>query len=409
MPSGKAIGYGALEAEWQTDMLLSRPFIAERVYRSPKTLDKTEKEVVDLVVIHGDCSILISQKAQDDPERRSPEKNELWVRKRTKECLTQLSGAIRNQSRPMWCEHWRRGRVDFAAGLPPVCHGVVLVETFTSVDLNSDALELPLNYSGVPITYMAVNDFLNLAFQLRTVPELLEYLNSRRTIPLAYLRVIGDEKPLFEFYLLEGNTLTGCLGHDDAKRMITARGSELRELLMVRAEEDFYINAIEYVSDALSTRDPDFATGLSSDILSAFDDPAARSRYLVLQEIIANLTRAKRAHVGRALARASTKVDGNPQALIFNAVHFTPEDWVFVLCASRGLERSDLLPRIQRLMVGAMAFYGKSRCMVIVERDGKSYEVALSLPDLRLGVSDHLMGDQLFGHLRHTDVLMPIP
>jgi hypothetical protein len=84
-------------AEWQTDMLLSQPFIAERVYRRPKTLDKTEKDVVDLVVVHGDSSILISQKAPEDPERRSPEKNALWVRKRAKECFSQLSGAL---SRP---------------------------------------------------------------------------------------------------------------------------------------------------------------------------------------------------------------------------------------------------------------------------------------------------------------------
>ncbi len=250
-------------AEWQTDMRLSQPFIAERVYRSPKTLDKTEKEVVDLVVAHGGNSILISQKAQENPEGRSPEKNALWVRKKAKECFSQLSGAIRNQARPMWCEHWPRGRVDFPAGLPHVCHGVVLVETFAAVDLASDTEELPLACSGVPITYMAVNDFVNLAAELRTVPELLEYLASRRTIPLCSLRVVGDEKPLFEFYLVEGNSLNGCLGHDDAKIAIAARSSELQDLLRLRAEETFYIKAIEHVADALSTRDSDFAEGLS--------------------------------------------------------------------------------------------------------------------------------------------------
>lgn len=396
-------------AEWQTDILLSGPFIAERVYRSPRMLDKTEKEVVDLAVIHGDSSILISQKAQQDPERRSKEKNELWVRKRAKQGFTQLSGAIRNRSRPIWCEHWRRGRIDFPTGLPPVCHGLVLVETFAPVDLNPDSAELPVACYGVPVTYMAVNDFLNLAVELRTVPELLDYLSSRRTLPLTALRLIGDEMPLFEFYLLERTTLNGCLGHDDAKLVVAARQSDLRELLRMRAEEMFYIKAIERVADALSTRHPDFDRGLPPEFLAAFDDNKERKKYLILQDVIANLTRAKRVHVGRALVQVSAKVDAGAEGMTYQAVYFTPEDWVFVLCASRGLERSELLRRVQRLMVGAMACYGKSRCMVIVDRDRASYEVALSRPNLRVEISDHLIGNQLFGHLRQSDMIMPVP
>jgi hypothetical protein len=61
---------------------------------------------------------------------------------------------------------------------------------------------------GVPITYMSINDFLNIVMQMRTVPEVLEYLNARRELPSACLHVVGDELPLYELYIMNGGTLS---------------------------------------------------------------------------------------------------------------------------------------------------------------------------------------------------------
>jgi hypothetical protein len=63
------------------------------------------------------------------------------------------------------------------------------------VDLQPAAAELPLEYLGVPITYLSINDFLNLLVQLKTVSELLEYLNAKHALPVAALHTVGDEKP----------------------------------------------------------------------------------------------------------------------------------------------------------------------------------------------------------------------
>jgi hypothetical protein len=57
--------------------------------------------------------------------------------------------------------------------LHSIVHGIALAKTWRPVDLHSAAADLPLEYLGVPITYLSLNDFLNLAVQLRTVPELL--------------------------------------------------------------------------------------------------------------------------------------------------------------------------------------------------------------------------------------------
>jgi hypothetical protein len=75
----------------------------------------------------------------------------------------------------------------------------VLVEVFERVDLNAQSDDVPLQYRDTSITYLALNDFLNIAIELRTAPEVLAYLDARRALPFTDLRIIGDERALFEF------------------------------------------------------------------------------------------------------------------------------------------------------------------------------------------------------------------
>ena len=49
-----------------------------------------------------------------------------------------------------------------------------------------------------------------IAVELRTAPEVLAYLDARHGLPYTDLRIIGDERALFEFYLLNGGSLQGC-------------------------------------------------------------------------------------------------------------------------------------------------------------------------------------------------------
>jgi len=100
-------------AERQVEELLSVPLISEFVFRSPRHNDPTEKEVIDHLIIHKQQGILISQKTQDDPEKRTIDRNELWVLKNIRGAVKQTCGAIRNpKDLPKWCEHPRRGTVD---------------------------------------------------------------------------------------------------------------------------------------------------------------------------------------------------------------------------------------------------------------------------------------------------------
>jgi len=357
------------------------------------------------MVMNGDSCILISQKTQDDPLRRTPEKNGLWVRKNAKAAALQLTGALRSASeKPIWCEHRRRGRVEFAAGLPPIIHGIVLIETREAVDLWPDVRELPLEYNCVPITYLSLNDFLNLVEELRSIPDLLTYLDARRALPVDCMRLLGAEKPLFEYYILNEGTLAGCLGHADAKIVIAARHGEMRVAFEQREDQAFSAQLLEYVGDCLAVRSADYAVGLSIEQLAAFDAPENRKNFLTMQDVIAQLTFAERAQLGRALFAAGAKLEGQMEGFVYQSAQFTSRDWVYVLCSSKNIARPEVLQRVEYLQRGAMAYYKKNNCMVIVDRDGEGYEIAKSRTDYRPTLADYSLGERYFAHLRSTSM-----
>jgi len=54
------------------------------------------------------------------------------------------------------------------------------------------------------------------------------------------------------------------------------------------------------------------------------------------------------------------------------------------------------------LMGGAMAFYDKPKCLLMVDRDNSGYEVALSRPGVRPTQAHVEAGKHLFGGQRIT-------
>ena len=51
-------------AERHVEEFLGLPLVREFVLRSPQTIDGTQKEVADHLILHGEGGILISQKCQ---------------------------------------------------------------------------------------------------------------------------------------------------------------------------------------------------------------------------------------------------------------------------------------------------------------------------------------------------------
>jgi hypothetical protein len=389
-------------AERQAEELLSVPFIAEFVLRSPQMIDGTQKEVADLLILYKDGNLLTSQKAQEDPLSRNEQKNELWVLKAAKNGVSQLCGALRPSTRAIWCEHPRRGRIDFATGFPPIAHGIVAVETLRPVDLQAAAADLPLVQRTTPLTYISLSDFMNVVTQLRTVPELLRYLDARRELPETALRRVGDEQPLFEFYLLYG-TLKQCRGHEHAREIVEAASEQVDEILKRMAEYQHFSSLMEHVGHELATRSATCLDGLPAELIAKFDPSEKRQNYLLMQETIADLPLRARAELGRQFARVIDHLSEQPQGYVQAAAHLDSRpDWVFVFGASKGWARAGMLSSMERTMRAALAYYRKQRCMIIIARDGEGYEVIMTGPGQVFTPTavDVSNGNKLFGSLR---------
>ena len=252
----------------------------------------------------------------------------------------------------------------------------------------------------MPLTYMSINDFLNIVWQLRTVPEVLEYLNARRELPTACLRMVGDELPFYELYIMNGASLKGCMGHADARRAAETHDDLLREALDRSEEYKLYSSQIERVADALSQRDPNYADGLPPEALALFDKEGERKNYLILQEVLTDMRLTERASIGRQFHNVAESMSGRTCGLTMAAAHVDGRDWVFVFISCRVVEKPTRFGIAKMLAGGALAHYQKKNCLVVIDRDGEHYDLMRSNPEYEPDANDIAAGEKHFGHLR---------
>lgn len=390
--------------EIKVEEFLSRPFISEFVYRSPKKPKEgktTQAEVVDHLLWTGEIGILISQKCQADPTARTAEKTESWARKNAKEAFMQVKGALRTAGMtPIWCEHPRLGRVDFPSGLPKIHHAIVIVEVFQSVDLQCEAANLPLMFSGTPVSYFSVNDFLNLAIELRTLPDLIDFLNSRREVLTEKdLRVIGEDRVLFDAYLLGGGRLSGDVtSRAEAKRLAADNQELLPHLMNEKQEKNKICETLEHVAHELSVRDKDIPDGISH----LYEPAESRSGYLQMLKLIAHFNFQERVELGRVFRLAMDDIAHKDKGLgIRVAILSSIPEMVFIFGSSKLVDRLELAEALGSFVDGALAYYGKKRCLLVVDRDKVSYEVLLgSQVVIPPADSQVELGKRLFGRLQ---------
>lgn len=390
-------------AEVELDRFLSMSFIREFVFRSPQLIDKTQKELADMLLAHSDYGILIQQKCQEDPSKRSLDKAASWAQKKAKEGLNQLIGALKKgKSTSFWCEHSRRGRVEFHNGLPPLNHGIVLVEVLSHVDLKPLENGLPLQYDGIPISYFSLNDFMNIAINLRSLPELIEYLDARLILPSEDRRSLGNERRLFEAYVLNDGHFPSDITIAKAEQLVQNNQDKLILQLMAHSNLVESSKFLEYVADKLAERHPAYAEGLSNAVLAAYDNDDSRSNYLILQEAIADLRLSWRGGLGAAFLDLIEKMNANECGLIYQVGFLDPKpDWIFVLGCSKNEKRVELIEqRIPALTVGALAFFRKTKAMTIIDRDSESFEVQyVGMQEPPTTDEAIAIGKHLFGHL----------
>lgn len=383
------------------------PLTAECVYRSPQYLDKgIQKEVCDFLIILRGEAILVSMKSQEDPDSRSGDKLERWILKNAERGLSQARGGLRTARRSQfWSQHSRRGRVDFEPDSLKLIHLVIATEVF------SDRLELPeeafpITVEGIPVTYLSVNDFCNLVYELRTFPDLVDYLSARRAMGAKTVRSIGDERPLFEYYLLNNRSFDGCMGYEDARITTAARQVDIEVYAYFKSVRGRRSGIIECVSDRLATRMNRCTEDLEPNMAAFYDDPATRRNYLLMQEELCDLRLNEREALGLQFTQVIEKVEKaiETETMAYGAAWVDSKpDFVYVLISAKGIDRLAVIKRSNILLRGAMANYQKARGMVIADRDGKNFEVQL-LAGFEPGPINMKLGQEYFSHLKMSDV-----
>lgn len=396
-----AVGRRTTWAEEQAEKLCSFPLTAETVFLRVKYHKGGEKEVCDLLLALQGACVVLSLKHQEDPRHRKGKALTEWCVKAAIGAVRQLDGAVKTiGNRPFWCEHARRGRVEFAPGDLSVRHAIVCVETFTPILLPES---LPDEVRGVPVTYLSSNDVLNLIQELRSLPDVFEYLDARLALPSSLRRSIGRDQHLYEFYLLNGDTFDGCHGVDNLAATVNIRDVELRRRIAQKQEQRYYAMMVEYVSDSLARRDPDYAQGLDTPLLTLFDAFDDRRNYLRLQENLCNLRLGERRRLGEALGGLRQQMGNEECDFIYQSVWFDSKpDFLYMLACAKGIERAEILQRAVILLHAGLAYAQKLEGMIIVDRDGRNFEIG------QAAVPEHsseaiAAGEELFGCLATID------
>ena len=367
------------QAERFLEKLASVPLTWENVFRSPQYTVKSDKEVVDLLLVLRNRGIFVSMKCQQNPQKRTGKKLIRWVQKSVAAALRQVGGGIKtSKTRDFWCKHQRRGKVSFKPNQIEPVRAVVIVETLEVVALSQDT---PLEIDSVPVSYLSVNDFLNIIIELRTINDLIWYLDARCSICPELQRTVGIDKAVFMFYLLYRGMPPKVDGIQDILQEVHVRVDEVKKLLIRKKKKDLKATPIERVSNDLSKRPEDYKEGLDEQIIDQFDSASKRRNYLLIQDELCNLVLDERRQLGGLLSHVTQKTrEHHSTNLIFPLVARldSKPDFLYVLSSSKGLSRNEVFKWCSDLLQGGLAYYEKTRGLAINYVQGRdSYEVVL--------------------------------
>ncbi|HET8797905.1 MAG TPA: hypothetical protein VFO89_09460 [Thermoanaerobaculia bacterium] len=383
----------------------SIPFVREFVFPNPQQVKRDlQKEVCDLLIALRTRAIVVQIKAQERPEDRTGEKLAAWVRKKANEAVSQLSGSLRTLgTTDVWCDHSRRGRVEFRGGELHREHGIVLIECGAGTRVELPA-ELPLTVRDVPVAYLDASDFLNVVQQLRSFKEVESYFAARANLGEDVRRHIGDERIVLEHYLLNGGTFDGWPGYEDARHLAAAdRAARDAVFQEKQRQRDIPAGFVEYVADTLAERLPNYAEGLDVATVQLFDADDQRQRYLFMQEVLADVSLVGRRQIGAGLLETFGPAGAEKPPCVYRTFYLDElPQFAFVAVSTSGVPRQEVVNRTFILLRAALAHFGWRDGMAIVDRDGASFDIVL-LRGYTPTETDKAMGRDLFARLRIDD------
>jgi hypothetical protein len=339
-------------------------------------------------------------KSQD--KERTDEKLNRWIEKETKNAASQIKGAIRTlRERPLWCEHSRRGRVDFEAGYLKPVQALAIMETQPSVAIPTG---LPRVCDGVPISYLSLNDFLNLINELRAFPEIVRYLAQRAGFSEIAQIPLGAERAVYARYLANEGGFGDCRSYDEIVQSLMELS--ISDLFREKQASDRPAEIVEHFVDSLAERIAHWDDGLTPEQIRGFDASQARSNYLRIQEEFCDLHLCDRRALGHQLSELRSMIDNSKsEDMAYASARFDNKPaMLYVVAAARGIPRRELLQRCHYLLAGGLAYYQKTEGVIVIDRDGQGFEFTLILNFQPL--AEHVaLGERFFGKLRTLSLI----
>src|SRR5262249_16551092 len=189
--------------------------------------------------------------------------------------------------------------------------------------------------------------------ELRTIPDINDYLDKRGALPERTRRTVGGETSLYQYYVLNEGSFTGCSGYEDARIVAATREEDFEEYLRLRPQRDKYASVVEPVSDCLAERLETYAEGVHLTDLAGFDNPANRKQYLLIQEELCDLGRFERDSLGMQFQRLMDKVkDSQKNETMAYGMYYADSkpDFLYVLLSSKGIDRPTIIERSNILL-----------------------------------------------------------
>lgn len=392
-------------AERYLEKFSSFPLTWENVYRSTEYVDKTKKEVVDLLFVLRNEGIFISLKCQEDPRTRTGDKLTKWINKKAKKALKQIKGGIRTcQTSGYCCEHPRRGKVFFRPKEIKITHAIVLVETLEVVRL---ADEFDLEIDAIPISYFSLNDFLNILDKFRTIKDIQRYLSERKSLSREILTTLGLEKTIYEYYVLNNGIFHNITDLSEIALEVKTNKKKINELILIKNSMDKNSYIIESISDALSKRLKGYKKGLDTKTSIRYDSPLNRKKYLLMQNEICDLVLNERRKIGEKFLEMMKKVENvsKKKSMAYQAISLDSKpNFQYVLSSSKGFERQEVINKSELLIRAALAEYNNERGMIITyNHDNDNFEVILVDKFEKTGF-DVEYAKQFFGKLKFEHI-----
>ena len=391
-------------AERFLEIFASVPLTLENVFRSPVYTDKIEKEVVDLLLVLRNKGIFISMKCQMDPDSRTGEKLTRWVQKNANAALKQVRGGIKtSKTQEFRCSHPRRGQVHFRPKQIDPMRALIIIETLEEVRLSES---MPLEVASVPVSYLSLNDFSNILHELRTINDLILYLEARCLICHDLQRTIGIERYIFEFYILYEGMPRKADSLYDIRKEIRDRKTELENLIKKRKASKQQAVIIEQLSERLSTRLENYDEGLAEEIVGLFDQASSRSNYLLMQDELCDLILDERRQLGNCLSKTIEMIsEDDTETIVYQALNLdSKQDFLYIFSTSKGMTRNELLKSCCDLIQAGLSYYKKTRGLLVnYTQDRDNYETVL-VSSFKDSLGSILKGGKFFSNLKMSDL-----